>query len=116
MDHRQVEANPQGFEFGPSVGDSPPGESRAAVDAAFGGLLDSTAMTVVDWLLDSDPAIRWQALRDLVHAPETDVSAARARIAHEGWGARLLELQDPDGQRRAVARASPGGYFDRAGR
>src|SRR5205814_4036466 len=55
-------------------------------------------MTVVDWLLDSDPAIRWQVLRDLVHAPSEDVEAERALVASEGWGARLLALQDADGQ------------------
>ena len=55
-------------------------------------------MTVVDWLLDSDPAIRWQVLRDLVHAPSDTVAAERARVANEGWGARLLALQGKDGQ------------------
>ena len=53
---------------------------------------------VLDWLLDSDPAIRWQVLRDLVHAPAEVVAAERARVASEGWGARLLALQDEDGQ------------------
>jgi hypothetical protein len=55
-------------------------------------------MTVLEWLLDSDPAIRWQVLRDLVHAPEEVVAAERARTATEGWGARLLALQGEDGQ------------------
>lgn len=55
-------------------------------------------MTVLDWLLDSDPAIRWQVLRDLVHAPAEAVAAERARVATEGWGARLLALQGEDGQ------------------
>lgn len=55
-------------------------------------------MTTLDWLLDSDPAIRWQVLRDLVHAPAEVVAAERARVAHEGWGARLLTLQGDDGQ------------------
>ncbi len=55
-------------------------------------------MTTLDWLLDSDPAIRWQVLRDLVHAPAEVVAAERARIATEGWGARLLALQGEDGQ------------------
>jgi hypothetical protein len=56
------------------------------------------AMNVQDWLLDSDPAIRWQVLRDLVRAPMAVVAAERARVATEGWGARLLALQDEDGQ------------------
>jgi hypothetical protein len=55
-------------------------------------------MTVLDWLLDSDPAIRWQVLRDLADAPAEVVAAERARVATEGWGARLLELQGEDGQ------------------
>ena len=55
-------------------------------------------MTVLDWLLDSDPAIRWQVLRDLVQAPAEVVAAERARVATEGWGARLLALQGEDGQ------------------
>jgi hypothetical protein len=54
-------------------------------------------MTVIDWLLDSDPAIRWQVLRDLEREPRSVVSAERARVATEGWGARLLALQAPDG-------------------
>lgn len=49
------------------------------------------------WLLDSDPAIRWQVMRDLTDAPEDAVAAERARVATEGWGARLLALQSPDG-------------------
>jgi hypothetical protein len=55
-------------------------------------------MTVTDWLLDSDPSIRWQTLRDLVDAPAEVVAAERARVATEGWGARLLALEDEDGQ------------------
>lgn len=55
-------------------------------------------MNVLDWLLDSDPAIRWQALRDLAGAPEEVVAAERARVATEGWGARILALQGEDGQ------------------
>ena len=55
-------------------------------------------MTVTDWLLDSDPAIRWQVMRDLTDAPADEVAAERARIAREGWGARILAAQDPDGR------------------
>ena len=55
-------------------------------------------MDALDRLLDSDPAIRWQTLRDLVDAPAKLVAAERARIAVEGWGARLLDLQGEDGQ------------------
>jgi hypothetical protein len=50
------------------------------------------------WLLEGDPAIRWQVLRDLMNAPAVDVGVERARVANEGWGAQLLALQDPDGR------------------
>ena len=52
---------------------------------------------MIDWLLDADPAIRWQALRDLADAPADVVAAERARVAGEGWGARILALQGADG-------------------
>jgi hypothetical protein len=55
-------------------------------------------MTVLDWLLDSDPALRWQVLRDLSDAPPEAVAAERARVATDGWGARLLALRGDDGQ------------------
>jgi hypothetical protein len=54
-------------------------------------------MTVEDWLLDSDPAIRWQVMRDLTNEPADVVAAERSRVATEGWGARLLALQSSDG-------------------
>ncbi|MEP7358903.1 MAG: hypothetical protein ABI847_16760, partial [Anaerolineales bacterium] len=53
---------------------------------------------VIQWLLDgSDPSIRWQVMRDLLHAPEDEVAAERARVASEGAGAQLLTLQGADG-------------------
>ncbi|HEV7603430.1 MAG TPA: hypothetical protein VGO15_00565, partial [Candidatus Limnocylindrales bacterium] len=55
-------------------------------------------MDVIDWLLDADPAIRWQVMRDLTHEPAEVVAAERTRVATEGWGARLLALQAPDGR------------------
>src|SRR3954466_4533005 len=54
-------------------------------------------MSVIDWLLEGDPAIRWQVLRDLTDASAAEVAAARAQVEHDGWGARLLALEDPDG-------------------
>ncbi len=54
-------------------------------------------MNVIEWLLDGDPAIRWQVMSDLQDAPPGDVAAERARVEYEGWGARLLGLEDPDG-------------------
>jgi hypothetical protein len=53
--------------------------------------------SVIQWLLDADPAIRWQVLRDLQGAPAAEVAAERARVATEGWGAQLLALQGADG-------------------
>jgi hypothetical protein len=53
---------------------------------------------MIDWLLDSDPALRWQVERDLAGAPPQVWQATRARVATEGFGARLLASQDPDGQ------------------
>ena len=55
-------------------------------------------MPVIDWLLDSDPAIRWQVMRDLIGAPSEGVVAERARVAREGWGAQILASQDADGR------------------
>ncbi|MDQ6859000.1 MAG: hypothetical protein M3Z65_08410, partial [Chloroflexota bacterium] len=54
-------------------------------------------MSAIEWLLDSDPAIRWQVLRDLTDAPAGEVGAERARVATEGWGAQLLALRRADG-------------------
>ena len=53
--------------------------------------------SVIQWLLDSDPSIHWQAMRDLIGAPAEEVAAERARVATEGAGARLLALQGADG-------------------
>jgi hypothetical protein len=57
-----------------------------------------TSGEALHWLLDSDPAIRWQVIRDLTDAPEEEVAAERARVAVEGWGAQLLSLQGEDGR------------------
>ena len=54
-------------------------------------------MTVIGWLLDGDPAIRWQVMRDLLDASPDEVAAERSRVVREGWGAQLLALQDADG-------------------
>jgi len=53
---------------------------------------------VIRWLLDSDPSIRWQVMRDLTDTSADEVEAERARIATEGMGARLLALQASDGR------------------
>lgn len=51
----------------------------------------------IEWLLDSDPSIRWQVMRDLTDTPAEEVAAERAKVATEGWGAQLLALQGTDG-------------------
>lgn len=56
------------------------------------------SQTNLNWMLDSDPALRWQVERDLANAPAEVWQATRARVATEGFGARLLALQDADGQ------------------
>jgi hypothetical protein len=53
---------------------------------------------IVKWLLDADPSIRWQVMRDLTDAPSVIVEAERTRVALEGWGALLLDQQRSDGQ------------------
>jgi len=52
---------------------------------------------VIDWLLDGDPAIRWQVHHDLLGADAATVAAERARVEHDGWGARLVAAQGADG-------------------
>ena len=59
--------------------------------------------SVIQWLLEGDPAIRWQVMRDLTDAPADAVAAERARVATEGLGARLLSLQEADGSWAGVA-------------
>ncbi len=56
------------------------------------------AANLTDWLLDSDPALRWQVERDVAGEPADVWEATRARVATEGFGARLLAHQDADGQ------------------
>lgn len=52
----------------------------------------------IQYLLEGDPAIRWQVLRDLTDADEAEVARERSRVAREGWGARLLAEQAANGQ------------------
>ena len=51
----------------------------------------------IKWLLDSDPAIRWQVMRNLTGEAPNAIAAERSRVATEGWGAKLLALQSPAG-------------------
>jgi len=50
------------------------------------------------WLMQGDPAVRWQVMRDLLACSPDQVATERARVATDGWGARLLAMQDPDGR------------------
>ena len=71
----------------------------------------TTDPRLLDWLLDSDPALRWQVERDLAAAPPGVWEATRARVATEGFGAALLAKQDADGQ-WAGGSFFPAGFFD----
>jgi hypothetical protein len=53
---------------------------------------------LIAWLLEGDPSIRWRVHRDLIGSSASTVRAERAKIATEGWGAKLISLQDPDGR------------------
>ncbi len=70
-----------------------------------------TDARTLDWLLDSDPALRWQVERDLAGAHRAVWEATRARVASEGFGARLLAEQGADGQWAGGA-FFPAGFFD----
>lgn len=54
-------------------------------------------MDVLKWMLDSDPAIRWQVMRDLAGEPQDAFERERSRVATEGLGADLLARQQPTG-------------------
>jgi len=56
-----------------------------------------TDAKTIEWLLDSDPSIRWQVMRDLANAPKRQITNERSRVSEEGWGRRLLDLQGEDG-------------------
>ena len=58
---------------------------------------NETQQQTIRWLLDSDPAIRWQVMRDLLDSPAEDVEAERAMVSTTGWGRQLLDRQDPEG-------------------
>lgn len=58
---------------------------------------DDDVARILDWLMEGDPAVRWQVMADLLGAPAGDVAAERDRVTTQGWGARLLAAQDPDG-------------------
>jgi hypothetical protein len=53
---------------------------------------------IIEWLLEGDPSIRWQVMRDIIGSSKEAVAKERARIAREGWGAKLLSYQGPSGR------------------
>lgn len=57
-------------------------------------------METIEWLLESDPAIRWQAMRDLTEVQAETIAEERARVAQEGLGAAILARQKQDGSWR----------------
>ncbi len=84
-----VMSQPYGMHVKPPAG--------TALEALCRRMTEHLGMSVIDWLLDSDPSIRWQVMRDLTHEPADVIAAERSRVATEGWGAQLLALQAPDG-------------------
>lgn len=68
---------------------------QPVVDSSSNGA--SSKNGVLEWLLDADPSIRWQVLRDLTATPAAVIAAERSRVASEGWGPLLLDQQHPDG-------------------
>lgn len=66
------------------------------VEATQDGIMDGQGTELRDWLLEGDPAVRWRVLRDLDGA-DREAAHERERVGTEGWGARLLAAQDPDG-------------------
>jgi len=52
---------------------------------------------VIEWLLSGDAGIRWQTMHDLTGALETEFYSERTRVAEQGWGKQLLDLQDSSG-------------------
>jgi hypothetical protein len=70
-----------------------------------------TDIAVLEWLLDSDPALRWQVQRDIAGADAAEWQATRAEVATEGFGALLLSKQDADGQWAGGAYV-PAGFYD----
>lgn len=65
----------------------------------------------IQWLLDGDPAVRWQTMRDLAGAPQRTVERERSTVAHDGWGARLLAEQDPRGTWAGNGRSPDAGLY-----
>lgn len=83
--------------FGRSISVRAPRHKSGCAPLRYNGLR-MPADPVLAWLLDGDPAVRWQALRDLRGSSPAVLRREQRRVAREGWGARLLALQDSDGR------------------
>lgn len=73
---------------------------RISSTGGDGGRLGQVANktdSVVAWLMEGDPAIRWQVRRDVLGQTSSQVATERARVAREGWGSQLLNLQTATG-------------------
>ena len=66
--------------------------------AVEGQVITKMDTKLISWLLEGDASIRWQVQRDLLHSSPTKYESERKKIAKEGWGKRLLDLQDSDGR------------------
>ena len=74
------------------------GQTTMAADSPWTRRVFGADQSALRWLLDSDPSIRWQVMRDLIGCPQEEIAAERARVSNEGMGAQLLAMQDGDGR------------------
>ena len=61
-------------------------------------IMENRNKKIIDWLMNSDPAIRWQIMSDLLNTQITEILIERKKIETQGWGAKLLSFQDGDGK------------------
>src|SRR2546427_5335033 len=88
----------------------PEGAHEADHTSTLGSAAKPRTVGAIQWLLDGDPAIRWQVLRDLVGAAERIVERERRKVARDGWAARLLARQGSEGT-WAAGLSSDGGLY-----
>jgi hypothetical protein len=81
-----------------SIEDDDIADASPVSGLSYGDDMTTADPAVLDWLLNADPAIRWQVLRDFTDATDTEIAAERAKVATDGWGGRLLAARDADGQ------------------